>query len=430
MTQNRWHFIKPTQAKLLSRLLLSPYILIFLIVISISTVSRASEPEEIRLYIDADFTNAQSSSISIEQGIKTALSEEGNMLGGYPVQVVRKDHRGNTRRSRNNLVDYINDDRALAVFCGLHSPPVLANLEYINTMGVLLLDPWAAAGPITRYPVAENWVFRLSVDDSKAGFVMVEHAIEQRGFNRLALLLEETGWGKSNEKTMTKALQKYGMDPEDIFWFNWGLKERGARMILRAIHATGADAILMVANAPEAKVFSSALLSLDESMRIPIVSHWGLTGGNFPQIIPYEQRQFLDLSFLQTKFSFVSSPENIFGQQVLQKARTLYPESINVAGDIQAPSGFIHAYDLTRLLIAAIKENGITGRIKEDRQRIRNGLEHLKQPVKGLVKTYISPFQPYLPGSPDAHEALGAEDLTMGKYNEKNEIILIDRETL
>lgn len=148
MTQNRWHFSRSAQAKLRSRL--SPLShLLFLIVIATSTVSRTAEPEEIRLYIDADFTNAQSSSISIEQGIKTALSEENNMLGVYPGQVVRKDHRGNTRRSRNNLVDYSNDDRALVVFCGLHSPPVLANLEYINTMGVLLLDPWAAAGPIT-----------------------------------------------------------------------------------------------------------------------------------------------------------------------------------------------------------------------------------------------------------------------------------------
>lgn len=428
MTQKGWHFIRSAQVKRLNRLSPLYYILLFLIVIAISTVSRAAEPEVIRLYIDADFTNAQSSSISIEQGIKTALSEEDNMLGGYPVQVVRKDHRGNTRRSRNNLVDYSNDARALAVFCGLHSPPVLANLEYINTMGVLLLDPWAAAGPITRYPTAENWVFRLSVDDSKAGFVMVEHATQQRGFKRLVLLLEETGWGKSNEKTIIKALQKYSMDPEGIFWFNWGIKERGARMILRAIHATEADVIIMVANAPEAKVFSSALLSLGESMKIPIISHWGLTGGDYPQIIPYEQRQFLDLSFLQTRFSFVSSPEDIFGQQVLQEARKLYPESIDVAGDIKAPTGFIHAYDLTRLLIAAVKENGITGRIKEDRRRIRNGLEQLKQPVKGLIKKYISPFQPYLPSLPDAHEALGADDLTMGKYNEKNEIILIGRD--
>lgn len=94
---------------------------------------------------------------------------------------------------------------------------------------------------------------------------MVEHATQQRGFNRLVLLLEETGWGESNKKTMTIAVQKYSMGPEGIFWFNWGIKERGARMILRAIHATGADDILLVANASEAKVFSRARLSLEKS---------------------------------------------------------------------------------------------------------------------------------------------------------------------
>ncbi len=390
-------------------------------------VAQEQPPKIIKLYIDADFTNAQASSISIEQGIQTALSEVDNILGGYTVRVVRKDHRGNTRRSLENLSDFISDDRALAVFCGLHSPPVLENLEFINTQGILLLDPWAAAGPITRHPSVKNWAFRLSVDDTKAGFVLVEHTVT-RGFNRPALLLEDTGWGKSNEKTMTKALHEHYKLPAGIFWFNWGLKERGARILLREILETGADAILMVANAPEAKILCRALLSLEGEKKIPIISHWGLTGGDFPQTITHNQRQFLDLSFLQTRFSFVSNPEDSFGKLVFQKARELYPNSIEVAGDIKAPTGFIHAYDLTRLLIAAVKETGLTGDIKQDRERIRNGLEHLQQPVKGLIKTYITPFQPYDTHTPDAHEALGKKDLTMGMYNQENEIALIGRE--
>ncbi|MCP3888286.1 MAG: ABC transporter substrate-binding protein [Desulfobulbaceae bacterium] len=390
-------------------------------------VAQEVTPKGIKLYIDADFTNARTSSISIERGIRTALSEVGNLLEGYTVEIVKKDHRGNTRRSQDNLSDFISDKRALAVFCGLHSPPVLANLEFINTQGVLLLDPWAAAGPITRYSNGDNWVFRLSVDDTKAGFVMVEHAVK-RGFNRPFLLLEDTVWGKSNERTMIKALHEHDKIPAGILWFNWGLKERGARILLREILETGADTILMVANAPEAKVFCRAFLSLEVNKKIPIISHWGLTGGDFPQNISHDQRQLLDLTFLQTRFSFVSNPEDNYGKQVFQRVRKLYPKSIESVGDIKAPSGFIHAYDLTRLLIAAVQESGLTGDITQDRERIRNGLEHLQQPVKGLIKTYITPFQPFEAHTPDAHEALGKKDLIMGRYNKNNEIVLIGRE--
>ncbi len=37
----------------------------------------------------------------------------------------------------------------------------------------------AAAGPITRYPSDAHWIFRLSVDDTKAGYVIARYAIEE-----------------------------------------------------------------------------------------------------------------------------------------------------------------------------------------------------------------------------------------------------------
>lgn len=379
---------------------------------------------QVNIYLDADFSNTATSSIAIEQGILTALSEVHNIVEGYNVVLVRKDHHGNSRRSLNNLKDYLKDTSALAVFSGLHSPPLLSTRDFINTNEILVLAPWAAAGPITRYPSAQNWIFRLSVDDTKAGFVLVDYAIKKKKSTQPALLLENTGWGKFNHKTMLRALADKGLSPLGVYWFNWGIQDRGARILLRSILNSGADSILLVANAPEAKSICRAIIELQTSTRIPVVSHWGLTGGDFPEVIHPALREKLDLNFLQTSFSFTSNPENPLGKQVFNKAKELFPESIKEVGDIKAPTGFIHGYDLTRLFLAAVKQAHLSGEIIEDRRRIRMQLENINEPIQGLIKTYLLPFQEYSQDNPDAHEALGEKDFVMGRFDDNNDIML------
>lgn len=393
---------------------------------SASATATDKETAVVRLYLDMDFSNARSSSIAIEQGVQTALSEVENNLADFMVEIVKTNHRGNSRRSLDNLKDFLADDRALAVFAGLHSPPLLANRDFINQHGILVLNPWAAAASITRYPLKTNWIFRLSLDDTKAGQFLIHHNVVERGMHRPALLLEHTGWGRSTEKTMTKALSKYGLSSYAVFWFNWGIPQSAANIILRNIVQSGADSILLVANAPEAKTFVRAMLSLDQEQRLPIISHWGLTGGDFSKEIGPELRRQIDLTFVQTRFSFISHPEDAFGRQVLARAKARFPDTIRSASDIQAPTGFIHAYDLTRLLIAAVHKVGISGDIHQDRIRVRAALEQLDEPVRGLVKTYRKPFRPFDQHHPDAHEALTIKDLRMARYRDDNAIVLIE----
>ena len=166
-----------------------------------------------RLYIDADNSISRQATESIYRGIYTALKERDFQIAGYRFEIVIRDHRGNSSRSRANLEAFLKDDRGLLVFSGLHSPPLLANQSFINRHRILLLDPWAAAAPITRSKEAENWIYRLSVDDSKAGEFITAHAVDTEGFSKPYLLLENTGWGRSNENNMLTALADRGLEP-------------------------------------------------------------------------------------------------------------------------------------------------------------------------------------------------------------------------
>ena len=119
------------------------------------------------IYLDADFTATKIASLSIQQGINVALAEENHRINGYQFEVVAKDHKGSSLRSKRNLESFLADSNALLVFSGLHSPPLLANKDFINNNHILVLNPWAAAGPITRTANKNNWIFRLSIDDNK-----------------------------------------------------------------------------------------------------------------------------------------------------------------------------------------------------------------------------------------------------------------------
>jgi branched-chain amino acid transport system substrate-binding protein len=195
---------------------------LFLVVLFLFSSHVHCRENRYSLYIDADFTGTGASSLSIQQGINTALAEVDYTISGYTFDVVVKDHRANSLRSKRNLQTYLQDKSALLIFSGLHSPPLLSNKIFINSQGILLLNPWAAAGPITRSNQQENWIFRLSIDDSNAGAYIVKRATEE-GFKKLYLLLEDTGWGRSNERTMGAALSNNGLAAVGTSWFNWGI---------------------------------------------------------------------------------------------------------------------------------------------------------------------------------------------------------------
>ncbi|MCJ8312972.1 MAG: ABC transporter substrate-binding protein [Saccharospirillaceae bacterium] len=367
--------------------------------------------KNLNIYLDADQTNAITSGEAIYRGMLTALSEHDYQIQGIPIAVIKKDHRGSSPRSLAHLKQFLKDDLAISVFSGLHSPPLLANKQFINNNKILMLDPWAAAGPITRTE-GGNWIFRLSIDDSKAGGVITQSALNE-GFKFPYLLLEDTGWGKSNHKTINTTLTKHNHLPASVTWFKWGLSLNNAKIILRNIANSGADVIFLVANSPEGKTFANAMLELPLKHQLPIRSHWGITGGDFPESIGPENLKKIDLQFIQTSFSFFKP--NDFSNKVLKQAQSIF-DDIQGPADIKAPSGFIHGYDLMKLWISASNHIKFSGNIQQDRLLLKQSLENLITPVQGLIKTYQHPFSNN-PNDIDAHEALNASDFVMGFYD-------------
>lgn len=397
---------------------------LILVLALFASVAQAAKPDVLKIYLDADRTGHLESALSIEHGIKVAFSQKGNQISGIPVEFVTTDHRGNVLRSKKNMERFLKDSNGLVYIGGLHSPPLIKYREYINKSKMLTLVPWAAGTPITRYPSTEdNYVFRLSVDDSKVGKILVNYALEQQ-CNQPHLMLENTGWGKSNYKAMMSALPEDLAERVKTSWFDWGIKDVDARILIREAQSSGGDCVLLVANSREGKLIVESVA--DVGIKMPIYSHWGITGGKFAQNVPFPIREKANLHFIQSCFNFYSSEQNSFNQNVFKDAKTMFPAYFEDS-NIEAPAGFVHGYDLAKVFIEAASTVELTDDAESNRTALKKALESMDKPVQGLIKEYRAPFAPFTEDDFDAHEALGADDFCMAIYDDKDAVKLIPK---
>jgi branched-chain amino acid transport system substrate-binding protein len=400
--------------------MLTRFFLLYLFLASFSILANTNNT--ITIYHDADYSLNQLSAEAMKMGLLTAFDEVNNEIQGFHLELVEKNHRGNIKRSLLSMKDFIKDEKALFILGGLHSPPYIKNRTFINENQIPLLVPWAAGGPITRHASPDNWVFRLSVDDSKAGIRISEFALNNLSCKHPNLLLENTPWGQSNQRTMSSYLKE--KVPFGLSLFGWNIKENSARIMLRNIISAGHDCVFLVANFNETQQFVRAMASMEKDKIIPIVSHWGATGGDVDMIFTEQVKQAISFHFIQSCYSLSSLNQSPFHRSVIARAKKLFPDKFTSQEKLKAPAGFIHAYDLGRLAVSALQQIELTGNMKRDRFLFKQALESLQQPVQGLIKKYDKPFSKWSEQQQDAHEALRLENFCMASFGEHNQIKL------
>ncbi|MBX2809467.1 MAG: ABC transporter substrate-binding protein [Cellvibrionaceae bacterium] len=362
--------------------------------------------------IDADMSAvAAEGGEAIYRGAQLAvnqLNQRGGVLGRSLTLSVR-DHRGNPARGVANIQFFAEQPDVVAVIGGVHTPVALKELPLIHEKKIIYLGPWAAGTAIVDNGYQPNYVFRLSVRDQHAGHVLVQHA-KRRKFNKIGLLLERTGWGRSNEASMSAASAHQGLDIVAVEWFNWREKTMAAQV--ESLLTQGVEAILLVANAPEGAEIVNYMASLPADRRVPLISHWGLASGAFTQLTGVAVLQAVDLSILQT-YSFLSPAYPERSNSLLSAYRKTFDEEVS-AKSIPAAVGVVHAYDLVQLLAVAIAQANTT-----ERAAVRDALETIDT-YAGVFKQFQQPF------SAVNHDALTHDDYIMSRYDDQGYLVPIE----
>ncbi len=359
--------------------------------------ARAADPIKIGQVAALSGPSAQSGE-AITRGLQVAIDEinaKGGLLGGRKIELVQRDDESNPPRGLTAARELIFKEKVAALFGGLDSPVSLAIVPLVNKEKVPFIGVWAAATPITRNGTNPNFVFRVSAVDEYVDMRLLKHASEKLGAKKAGLILINNPWGESNEKGL-KAADENNPNIEIVGIEKFENNDVDLVPQLTRLKQAGADVLILVGNAaPGAQVMKSR-----ERMgwNVPVVSHWGISGGRFPELAGPTAG---DAHFVQT-YSFFGEL-NPVGQRLLAALMKKYPE-IKGPEDIFSPVGTANAYDAMHLLAKAIEKAGST-----DGDAIRQALENLGT-HEGLIKTYNNPF------SKDEHDALGPDDYVMVRY--------------
>jgi len=366
-----------------------------------AVVAATETDAPIVLALDGEFGHSTSTSAqAIERGILIAIDEvnaAGGVLGGRRLAYRKTDNRGIAAMAVDNVRELADRKDVLAVFGGKFSPLQIEVVPVVHAKGLLLLNPWGSANPITDHGLRPSYTFRLSLKDSFAAGAMLDFARTAKNAGKVGLLLPNTAWGRSNLQSLTETADKIGITVVGTRWYNWGDRSLLERYL--ELRNAGAEALVLVANEVEGALLVREIAELRAADRLPIVSHWGITGGNFHELAGPALTE-VDFSVIQT-FSFdrTTSPRAPSVARALETRFGISKErrSISVVGTA-------HAYDLVHLIARAIEKAG-----SAERAAVRDALEGLGR-FEGLVRTYDPPF------TPTRHDALDGGDVFFARF--------------
>lgn len=357
--------------------------------------------------IEAEFSHPTSTSAqAIELGVAVALEEINSARPpGKPRLILRRsDNGGVSAIARDNFLDAARDPNVVGVFGGKFSPVQIELVPLAQERGLMLLNPWGSADAITDHGGLPNWVYRLSLKDAWAAPAFLDFARARHSAREVGVLAPTTAWGRSNDRALAAAAGSAGSRIVGTRWYSWG--ERSLVGRYQELRQAGAKAIILVANEIEASILVNEVAALPVQQRLPIISHWGITGGQFVQLAGPALRQ-VDLNVIQT-FTFHG---NMRPRAVALRAACLRRLPPEAGGRIESPVGVAHAYDLTHLLALAIDQAS-----EISRPAIREEMDRLPA-FAGAVRDYDPAF------TPTRHDALSPDQLFFAHYTDDGDLV-------
>ena len=357
--------------------------------------ARSAEP--IRIGVSGPFTGGSSPmGLSMRDGIRVAAAEinaAGGLLG-RPVLLVERDDGARNERGAQLAQELIGREKVVAAIGIVNTGVALASQRFYQEARVPMITAVATGSIVTRQFLPpqhpDNFIFRMSANDTIQAAMIVEEAVERRRFRKLAILADSTNYGQLGREDLERALEKKGVRPVAVDKFNIRDIDM-TRQLMRAREA-GAEALLLYGIGPELAQIANGAAKLGWS--VPIIGGWPLSMSNFIDSAgPNGEGARMPQTFIQEP----TTPRRRAFIEAWQKLAR--------AERMPSPSAAAQGYDGMLLLAAAIRQAGTT-----HGSRVREALENLKDKVEGVITTYERPF------SRGDHEAIDSPaQVTLGE---------------
>lgn len=324
-------------------------------------------------------------------GIHMAV-DEINAVGGYlgrPLELVIKDDFGQPDAGVAAAKELVAEKVVAAI--GVCDTGVgMKVVDVFQQAKVPLLIPCATGTPVTaKFPGPQSYIFRTAASDAIEAPFIVDDIIK-RGWNRVAVFAESTGYGDAGLQDVASALAMHKVKPVHVARFPLGVKDLTQQ--LAEARAAGANVVLSYATGPEAATIANGRKTM--GWKVPQVGAWPLS---FPNYIEGAYGGAEGSLMAQT---FIAEPSNERrGAFLSAYARKFNMKRIRVP--MAAAQSYDTAYVLTYALLG-IRDGDLSG------SRVKSALENIQRVYYGVVSTYEKPF------SVDDKEAISQNMLVVG----------------
>lgn len=356
-----------------------------------------SERPPIRIGVSGPFSGPSAPmGLSMRDGIRIAAAEinaSGGLLGRR-IELVERDDEARNELGAQIVRDFVNRERVVAGLGIVNTGVALASQRHYQIARIPVITSVATGTLITRQflppEFAENYVFRVSANDTLQAEVIADEAVRRRGFKRLAILHDATNYGVLGSADLIAALRQQGVEPVVVERFQ--LRQTDMRPHLERARAAGAQAVLTYGIGPELAHIANAIARM--GWQVPIIGSWTLAMSNFIEIAG---RNAEGARMPQT---FIQEPRSPQQAAFLERWRATTGRA-----RIPVAPAAAQGYDSMLLLAAAIRQAGSL-----EGPRIREALENLETTVEGVIMRYHRPF------SADNHETLhSAQEIHLGE---------------
>jgi branched-chain amino acid transport system substrate-binding protein len=360
--------------------------------------------DSIKLAITGPFTGGSAPmGSSMRDGAKLAI-EEINAKGGVDVggkklkiEVIERDDEAKNERGALIAQELAAMPDLSGIIGTVNTGVAMAGDRHIMEKGITkIITPAAGSASMTQWLGKANdlSIFRFAANDGIQSAMVVEEAIK-RGFTKVAILHDSTNYGVSGRDDLLKQIKAQGDKLQVVATekFNIGDKDMTAQL-LRA-KSGGAQALLVWAIGPELAAVANGRAKM--GITAPLDGGWTISMSNF-----------LDTAGANANGSL--TPQTFIEEPITPRIKAFidaYHKAYNVERMPSAVSA-AQGYDAVLIFAAAVKQAGTP-----DTHKIKEALEDLKEPVKGVIATWRKPYSKWDPNNVDTHEAFRRKNAVM-----------------
>jgi branched-chain amino acid transport system substrate-binding protein len=346
---------------------------------------------------------------SMRDGAKLAIGEinaaGGITVGGkkLKIDIIERDDEAKNDRGALIAQELASMDDLSGVIGSVNTGVVMAGDKHLQDKGITkIICPAAGSASMTQWAdkadkpgPKELSIFRFAAHDGIQASMVVEEAINRK-FTKVALLHDATNYGVSGRDDLLAQIKAQGDKLEIVATekFNIGDKDMTAQLL--KAKTAGAQAVLIWGIGPELAAVANGMDKV--GLKVPLIGGWTLSMSNY-----------IDNAGKNGNGTLM--PQTFIEEAVSPKAKSFiegYHKAYNV-DRIASPVSAAQGYDAVYIFAAAVKQAQST-----DTHKIKEALEDLKEPVKGVIATWKKPYSKWNPADVQTHEAFRRENAVMG----------------